>query len=108
MENTQAKRIRRTPQQIADDIDVKIQGLQESIDSIEAKKESAIAEFDAKIETVKQKIASLEDKKKSVLAPPKPRKPRLTKKQKMAALLKKAEQAGMKPEEMAEKLGLND
>lgn len=101
-----AKRTRRTPQQIADDIDVKIQELNESIKGIEAKKAAAIEEFDAKIENVKQRIAGLEAKKKEALAPPKPKKPRMTKKQKMAALLKKAEKAGLKPEEIAEKLGL--
>ena len=100
-----AKRTRRTPQQIADDIDVKIQELNESIKGIEAKKAAAIEEFDAKIENVKQRIAGLEAKKKEALAPPKPKKPRMTKKQKMAALLKKAEKAGLKPEEIAEKLG---
>lgn len=80
MEEHQAKRIRRTPQQIADDIDVKIQELNKAIEGIEEKKAAAIADFNAKIEAKQQMISSLEEKKKAVLAPPKPRKPRLTKK----------------------------
>ena len=103
MEDTQEKRTRRTPQQIADSIDSKIQELQETINGIEEKKKNAVAEFDAKIETIKQKITGLEEKKKNTLSPRR----RVTKKQKMAALLKKAEEAGMKPEDIAEKLGLN-
>ena len=108
MEEHQAKRIRRTPQQIADDIDVKIQELNKAIEGIEEKKAAAIADFNAKIEAKQQMISSLEEKKKAVLAPPKPRKPRLTKKQKIASLLKKAEKLGMKPEEIAERLGLSE
>ena len=108
MEEHQAKRIRRTPQQIADDIDVKIQELNKAIEGIEEKKAAAIADFNAKIEAKQQMISSLEEKKKAVLAPPKTRKPRLTKKQKIASLLKKAEKSGMKPEEIAERLGLSE
>lgn len=60
-----------------------------------------IAEIDAKIEKHKADIKSLEAKKDAILNP-KPRKARMTTKS-VADLAKKA---GMKPEEMLEKLGL--
>ena len=109
MKDPQTRRTRRTPQQIADDIDVKIRQLDQSIEDLQAKKAAAIADFDAKTELVKRRISSLEERRASVLAPrPKTKKPRVTKKQKIQALLKRAEKAGMKPEVIAQRLGLDD
>ena len=109
MKDPQTRRTRRTPQQIADDIDVKIRQLDQSIEDLQAKKAAAIADFDAKTELVKRRISSLEERRASVLAPrPKAKKPRVTKKQKIQALLKRAEKAGMRPEEIAQRLGLDD
>lgn len=71
----QAKRTRRTPQQIADDIDVKIQELNKAIEGIEEKKAAAIADFNAKIEAKQQMISALEEKKKAVLALQSPENP---------------------------------
>ena len=73
------KRIRRSPEEIAADIDVKI-----------------AAHKDA--------IKKLEQRKAEVLAP---KKPRMTKAQKMKMVIDKAKQAGMSPEEIAEKLGVS-
>ena len=48
----------------------------------------------------------LEQQKKDVLAPKPPRKPRKTKKQKIQELIQTASKSGLKPEEIAERLGL--
>ena len=96
---------RRTPQELAA-VDEKIQALEESIISIEEKKQAAMTDFDSKIEAVRVKIAGLEEKKAAILAPKPPRKPRKTKKQKIADILKKAQKSGMKPDEIAVALGI--
>ena len=54
-----------------------------------------------------ERIKVLEGKKQEILAPKPPRKPRKTKKQKIQEILKEAQKNGMKPEEIAEKLGIN-
>lgn len=64
-------------------------------------KEERIAEIDKKIESHKAAIQTLEQKKKDILTPKK-RKPRPTAK----TVIDLAKKAGMKPEEMIEKLGL--
>ncbi len=101
------KRIRRTPQQIAEAIDVQIEELKGSIPKYEEKKKAAIAEYDKKIGSIHNKIKALEEKKKTVLMPKSERKPRQTKKRKIENLLKQAQKAGMKPEDIAARLGLN-
>ena len=70
------KRVRRSPEEIA-------------------------AEIDVKIAAHKDAIKKLEQRKAEVLAP---KKPRMTKAQKMKMVIDKAKQAGMSPEEIAEKL----
>lgn len=102
-----SKRVRRTPQQMAEAVDEQISKLQAAISEHEAKKQAAMDEFDKKIEAVHEKIKVLEDKKKAILAPKPARKPRMTKKQKMEAILKQAQKAGKTPEEIAEALGLD-
>ena len=52
------------------------------------------------------RIKGLEKQKAAILAPKPPRKPRKTKKQKIQDLMKQAQKAGLKPEEIAERLGL--
>lgn len=69
------KRVRRTPEQIAADIDGQISKLEENIRGLEEKKIAACAEFDAKIAAVQEKAAKLAERKKEVLSPKK-RKPR--------------------------------
>ena len=68
------KRVRRTPEQIAADIDGQISKLEENIRGLEEKKIAACAEFDAKIAAVQEKAAKLAERKKEVLSPKK-RKP---------------------------------
>ena len=102
------KRIRRTPQQIADDFDEQIEKLEQSVINIESKKKMMMAEYDHKIDTVRNRIKNLEEKKAAVLAPKKTtRKPRKSKKQKLEAILKQASKSGLKPEEIALKLGID-
>ena len=98
MEESTQKRTRRTPQQMAGAVDVKIAALQRDIAGIEEKRKKANADFDEKVAAVEAKI------KKAILAPKPPRK---TKKQKMEEVVKAAMKSGMNPEEIAEKLGLN-
>ena len=99
------KRIRRTPEQIAADIDGQIAGLEESIRSLEDKKAAACTEFDAKIAAVQEKAAKLAERKKAVLAPQK-RKPRKNKAERIKELVKQAQKSGLKLDEIAEKLGV--
>ena len=73
------KRVRRSPEEIA-------------------------AEIDVKIAAHKDAIKKLEQRKAEVLAP---KKPRMSKAQKMKMVIDKAKQAGMSPEEIAEKLGVS-
>ena len=75
---SEEKRVRRTPEQIAADLDVQIEKLKDSILELENKKAASATEFDNKIAAVKEKIAKLEAKKKEVLTPKK-RKPRKSK-----------------------------
>ena len=56
---SEGKRIRRTPEQIAADLDVQIEKLKDSILELENKKAASVTEFDNKIAAVKEKIAKL-------------------------------------------------
>ena len=107
MDEQNTKRTRRTPQQMAEAVDSKIEKLNQELDSLAAKRDAANEDFDKKETTVKERIAALEKKKKDLLAPKPPRKPRKTKKQKIQDLIKSASKAGLKPEEIAQRLGLD-
>jgi 5-formyltetrahydrofolate cyclo-ligase len=107
MDEQKEKRIRRTPEQRAEEVEGKIQQLTKEIEAIEEKRAAANQEFDKKIESVKAKVESLEQRKKEILAPKPAKKPRKTKKQKIAEILKQAQKSGMKPEQIAEALGVN-
>ncbi len=101
------KRVRRTPQQIAEDLGEQIEKLKQSIVNIENKKKDMIAECDHKIETVRNRIKSLEKKRAAVLAPKKTtRKARKSKKQQLEDIVKQASKSGLRPEEIAMKLGI--
>ena len=65
----EGKRVRRTPQQMAQDLDAQMEKLNASIAELEEKKAASAAVFDGKIATVRGKIKKLEAKKKDVLAP---------------------------------------
>ena len=64
---SEEKRVRRTPEQIAADLDVQIEKLKDSILELENKKAASATEFDNKIAAVKEKIAKLEAKRKTCL-----------------------------------------
>lgn len=102
----EGKRVRRTPQQMAQDLDAQMERLNASIAELEEKKAAGAAVFDGKIAAVREKIKKLEAKKKDVLAPKK-RKTRKTKAQQIKDLVRKAQKAGLKPDEIASRLGVS-
>ena len=106
MADSEKKRVRRSVDERAAEFDKKIQKANAQITDLETKKKDAVAEFDGKIAASKAKVEKLEAAKAELLKPKAPRKPRKTKKQKMDELVKKMEKSGMKPEEIAKKLGL--
>jgi len=107
MSKTEGKRTRRTSEELAAAIDEQILKLEDSITDIEVKKQEAADSFDSKIEAVRVRIKTLEEKKAALLAPKPPRKPRMTKKQKVEAIIKKAGKSGMSPNEIAAALGID-
>jgi len=107
MSEFEHKRVRRSPQELAEAADVQIQELEELIPELEERKQAAINEFDRKIDKLYNRIEKLQERKKALLGPKPARKPRKTKKQKIEELLKKAQKAGMKPEQIAEALGVD-
>ena len=102
----EGKRVRRTPQQMAQDLDAQMEQLNASIAELEEKKSASAGVFDGKIAAVREKIKKLEAKKKDVLAPKK-RKTRKTKAQQIKDLVRKAQKAGLKPDEIASRLGVS-
>lgn len=79
---------------------------EKQIQAIEVKKQETITSFDERIKKVQRRIKGLDKQKAEILAPKPPRKPRKTKKEKIQDLMKQAQKAGLKPEEIAERLGL--
>lgn len=108
MDEQKAKRIRRTPEQIAEELDVKIQKLDQDLANLEEKRAAANAEFDAKAAAIKERIELFNQKKKHVLSPKTQRKHRKSKKQKIQELINCASKSGLKPEEIAKLLGLEE
>lgn len=106
MEEEKVRRPRRTAQQKADEIDAKIEKLNQDIEGLEVKRAAAMQDFDAKVAAVKGRIDALIQQKTELLAPKPPRKPRKTKKQKIQEIIQLANKSGLKPEEIAERLGL--
>lgn len=107
MDEQRVRRPRRTAQQRAEEIDAKIEKLSQEIEGIETKRAAAMQEFDAKAAAVKERIEALEQQKKEILAPKPPRKPRKTKKQKIQEIIQLASKSGLKPDEIAQRLGLD-
>ncbi len=99
------KRIRRTPEQIAADLDVRIAEQEEHIKALEVKRTTACQEYDAKIAVIQKRIAGLRGKKKSLLSPKK-KKPHKSKAEQIKELVRSAQRSGMKLEEIADKLGM--
>ena len=67
MDEQTAKRTRRTPQQMAADVDSKIEKLNQELTALAAKRTAANEDFDKKEASVKGKIAALEQRKKDIL-----------------------------------------
>ena len=105
MDEQKVKRTRRTPEQKAADVDAKIQKLNQDLEGIEVKRTAANEEFDKKAAEIKEKINAFEQMKADILTP-KPRKPRKTKKQKVQEIINLASKSGLKPEEIAARLGI--
>ena len=106
MAESENKRPRRTPEEIAAEISGKIEKLNQSISELETKKQAAVSDYDAKITAVQERIKALEAKKKDILAPKPPRKPRKTKKQKIQEIVKLAIKNGMSVETVASQLNI--
>lgn len=100
------KRIRRPAEERAQELDEKIGKLLQSLQDLDDKRMEAMAAFDEKEKSIKNKIALMEEKKDNILSPKPIRRTRRSKKQKIADILKQATKAGMKPEEIAELLGV--
>lgn len=100
------KRIRRPAEERAQEIDEKIEKLQQSLSELDDKRMEAMAEFDKKEASIKNKIAMLAEKKDNILSPKPIKRTRRSKKQKIADILKQATKSGLKPEEIAEMLGV--
>lgn len=62
MAELENKRIRRTPQERAAELESKIEKAKESIADLEEKKQAAISDYDAKIAAVQDRIKALETK----------------------------------------------
>lgn len=107
MDEQVKKRIRRTPEQLAAEFDEKIAKLEQALAENENKREAAMQSFDQKAADIKAKIEDFAKKKEGVLAPKPPRKPRKSKKQKIDEIVKLAVKNGLKPSEVAEKLGID-
>lgn len=105
-ENTENKRAHRTTEERIAEVDTKIEELNKQIQNIEEKKQEAVTAYNDRIAKVMDRIKGLEKQKAAILAPKPPRKPRKTKKQKIQDLMKQAQKVGLKPEEIAERLGL--
>lgn len=106
MSEPRLKRIRRSPQERADELNMLVEKQTQLIAELEERKKASAAAFDEKIAAARTRIKELEEKRTGILSPKAPKKPRKTKKQKMQELLKEAQKHGMKPEEIAERLGL--
>lgn len=76
MSESEGKRVRRSAEERAAEIDTKVEALRQSITDQETKKQEAVAAFDEKIASIRERIKAMEAKKKEILAPKQPRKRR--------------------------------
>lgn len=102
-----SKRVRRTPEQRAAEIDSKIAKANEAVTALLEKKDASVAAFDEKIAALQARIAEYQKQKEAILAPKPPRKPRKTKKQRITEIVTAAQKSGMDLKEIAEKLGVD-
>ena len=69
MDEQSVKRTRRTPQQMAEAVDAKIQKLNQELDSLADKRAAANEEFDKKEAAVKEKLRPWSRRKRTFLHP---------------------------------------
>lgn len=93
------KRRRMTPEEKVASFDERIQVLTARI----AKKTAMIEDCEIKIKAAKAEISTLEAKKKAALTP---EPPTVTKRQKVNALIKLAEEKGLEVEDIAKRLNI--
>ncbi len=108
MADTEQKRTRRTVEERVAQVDLNIRTIEETIAKLENKKQAAVATYDEKIAVQQQRIVVLKAQKEKLLNPKPPKKHRMTKKEKMIALLKNAQKSGLSIEEMTTRLGLDN
>lgn len=99
--------VRRTSDERISEIDLKIAQIASSIEDLEQKKKAVITSFNQKIAAAKKRIQTLEEKKYKILNPNTSHKSHKTKKQKLEAIMKEAQKAGMSPEDIALRLGID-
>lgn len=99
MEETVAKKPRKTPEERIALIDEKIKDAQADIEKFEEKR----AVYDTKINKIRAKISTYEMQKKAILTPKPPRK---TKRQKISEMVSLAEKKGLKLDDIAALLGV--
>ena len=102
---SEEKRVRRTPEQIAADLDVQIEKLKDSILELENKKAAILLSNSVADAAFLFSNSKMEAKKKDVLTPKK-RKPRKSKADQIKLLVRQAQKSGMKLDEIADKLGM--
>lgn len=106
MSDMEKKRVRRSAEERAAEVDAKIEMLREGMEETEARKKEMMASFDAKLAAARDKIKALETRKKEILSPKQTRKRKKTKKQKLQEIVQQAQKSGLQPEEIAELLGV--
>ena len=103
---TENKKVRRTTEERIAEVNAKIEKLNGQIQNLEEKKQETVTAYNDRIAKVMDRVKELEKQKAAILAPKPARKPRKTKKEKIQDLMKQAQKAGLKPGEIAERLGL--
>ena len=101
------KRVRRGAEERILEIDEKIEKFEQSLVELDDKRAEAMIAFDEKEANLRDKIQQLQLKKEDILSPKPIKRTRKSKKQKIADLVKLANKSGLKPEEIAERLGID-
>ncbi len=101
------KRVRRSAEERILEINEKIEKFEQSLVELDDKRAEAMIAFDEKEANLRDKIQQLQLKKEDILSPKPIKRTRKSKKQKIADLVKLANKSGLKPEEIAERLGID-
>ena len=101
------KRVRRSAEERILEINEKIEKFEQSLVELDDKRAEAMIAFDEKEANLRDKIQQLQLKKEYILSPKPIKRTRKSKKQKIADLVQLANKSGLKPEEIAERLGID-